>query len=144
MWLRENPRMHLTCIDPYSHYHSRRSQDDQDASFKIAVEAIKPYNAEIIRAGSLDVVDTFQNKSIDFLYIDGNHEFDHVMQDMIRWIPKVKERGIIAIHDYCAFWWGGVIQAVNAFTSAHHVDPWYITSDYKPTAFWEKQAARAK
>jgi hypothetical protein len=144
MWLRDNSRLHLTCIDPYNEYHSRRSQRNLDSNYEIAVETLKPYNAEIVRAASLDVVDSFTNRSIDFLYIDGNHEFDPVMQDMIRWIPKVKENGIVALHDYCVFWWSGVMTAVNAFTSAHHVDPWYVTADYKPTAFWEKRAAHAK
>jgi predicted O-methyltransferase YrrM len=144
MWLRDNSRLHLTCIDPYDEYNSRRSQRNLDSNYETAVETLKPYNATIIRKTSLDVVDDFENRSIDFLYIDGNHEFDHVMQDMICWIPKVKESGIVAIHDYCVFWWSGVMTAVNAFVSAHHVDPWYVTADYKPTAFWEKRAARAK
>ncbi len=110
-----------------------------------AVERLKPFGrSEIIRAGSLDVVDSFEDRSLDFLYIDGNHEFDPVMQDLIRWAPKVRRGGLVMLHDYCVFWWGGVITAVNAYTSAHRVDPWYVTRDTLPTAFWEKGAEVAK
>ena len=34
---------------------------------------------------------------IDFLFIDGNHEYDAVRQDFLDWAPKVKRGGIIAL-----------------------------------------------
>jgi hypothetical protein len=144
MWLKGNSRLHLTCIDPYARYNARHSQAGQDANYVKACEALEPYNAVILREKSMNVVDDFKDKSLDFLFIDGNHEFDYVMQDIIRWVPKVRSGGMIAVHDYCVFWWAGVMKAVDAFTSAHHIDPWYVTRDYTPTAFWEKGAAKAR
>lgn len=144
LWLEHSPKLHLTCIDPYRAYNARHSQRQQDNVYFEAKEKLKTYRADILREDSLDVVDSFEDKSLDFVYIDGNHEFDPVMQDLIRWAPKVKRGGIIALHDYCVFWWGGVITAINAYTAAHHIDPWYVTRDYMPTAFWEKRAERAR
>lgn len=144
MWCKQNRKLHLTCIDPYVAYNARHSQRKQNEIYEEAVQRLKPYNAEIVRKSSLDVVGEFENRSLDFLFIDGDHEFDAVMQDLICWAPKVSGHGLVMLHDYCVFWWGGVIAAVNAFTSAHRVDPWYVTQDYTPTAFWQRGAAKAK
>lgn len=143
MWLKHAPRLHLTCIDPYIAYNARHSQVQQDSNYDEAVARLKPYKADIIRASSLDVVDSFGDRSLDFLYIDGDHEFDPVMQDLIRWAPKVRGGGMIVLHDYCVFWRGGVMKAVEAYTSAHRIDPWYVTRDIMPSAFWEKGKERA-
>ena len=142
-WLKHSPKLHLTCIDPYVSYNARHSQKQQDGNYATAVERLKPYNADIIRAASLEVVDSFEDRSLDFLFIDGNHEFDPVMQDLIRWAPKVRGGGIVALHDYCVFWRGGVMKAVDAYTSAHRIDPWFVTRDHMPTAFWEKGIEQA-
>ena len=79
MWLKYAPKLHLTCIDPYVTYNARHSQEQQDVNYAEAVKRLKPYKADIIRAASLDVVDSFEDRSINFLYIDGDHEFDPVM-----------------------------------------------------------------
>jgi len=143
MWLNSNSKLHLTCIDPWGCYTARPFQAPQDDNYDIAVKRLKPYNAKIIRACSLDVVDDFEDGSLDFVYIDGNHEFDAVMQDLIRWAPKVKGHGLIMLHDYCTFWRAGIMAAVDAYTRAHRVDQWYITKDTNPTAFWQRKRAQA-
>ena len=140
-WCQRNHGMHLTCVDPYSTYSARGSQKKQDSNYEKALAALKPYNAEIIRECSLDVVDSFEDDELDFVYIDGDHTFDPVMQDLIRWAPKVQENGLIMLHDYCVFTHAGIIEAVNAYTTCHRIDPWFVTRDSTPTAFWRKGAA---
>lgn len=144
MWLARSPKLHLVCVDPYVSYNARHSQEERDRAYAAAVEKLKPYSAEIIRAKSLDVVGEFADRSLDFVHIDGDHEFDAVMQDLIRWAPKVRGGGLVILHDYHVFWQGGVILAVNAYTSAHRVDPWYVGQDKAPTAFWERGMAKAR
>ena len=58
----------------------------------------------------------FLSRSIDFLYIDGSHDYESVKQDLNIWFPKIKNGGTIAGHDYE---WGGVKQAVNEFALQH-------------------------
>ena len=36
----------------------------------------------------------------DFVYIDGDHEYDSVLDDLTMWHPLVKKGGILAGHDY--------------------------------------------
>lgn len=49
---------------------------------------------------SLDAAAMFADASIDFVYIDGAHEYDDLKADIIAWGPKVKNGGIIAGDDY--------------------------------------------
>jgi len=41
----------------------------------------------------------FENASVDFCFIDGNHNYDCVKGDIQAWIPKVKKGAIMAGHD---------------------------------------------
>jgi len=49
---------------------------------------------------SLEAAAMFSDNSIDFVYIDGAHEYDALKADIIAWGPKVKTGGIIAGDDY--------------------------------------------
>lgn len=42
----------------------------------------------------------FRNKSVDFVFIDADHSLDSVTKDINAWLPKIRENGIIAGHDY--------------------------------------------
>jgi hypothetical protein len=48
----------------------------------------------------------------------------------------VKPGGIVAVHDYDVWEGGDVTLAVNAYTHAHRIDPWYVTQELTPTAYW--------
>lgn len=59
----------------------------------------------MIRAASVDAVKIFPDESLDFVYIDANHAYEFVKQDIAMWYPKVKMGGILAGHDYLDFDW---------------------------------------
>lgn len=42
----------------------------------------------------------FEDKTIDFVWIDGDHSLEGVRADIAAWLPKVKAGGVIAGHDY--------------------------------------------
>ena len=66
-----------------------------------------------IRAKSLQAVKQFEDKSLDFIFIDASHEYQDVKEDIIAWIPKLKEGGVISGHDYLNPDFPGVEQAVK-------------------------------
>lgn len=142
LWLENIPGLDLTCIDPYRAYH-RISQARQDLIYAGAQQNSATYGFKLIRSASLEIVDGFPNGSLDWVHIDGDHSFDAAVQDIIRWAPKVREGGLVLVHDYCAFGLSGVIPAIDAYTHCHWIDPWYVTRDQEPTAFWQRGAERA-
>ena len=42
----------------------------------------------------------FPDEFFDYVYIDGDHRYDAVKQDIVHWFPKVKKGGYISGHDY--------------------------------------------
>jgi predicted O-methyltransferase YrrM len=136
-----NPLLHLTCVDPWSNYYDHRQsvQQRHEDLYKVAIARLLEFNVTIMRQLSTEAAPMFPNDSLDFVYIDGNHEFDYVMMDILLWVPKVKLGGIIALHD-CDMQIGrDVVCAIEAYTRSHYIDPWYITREEIPTAFWVRQ-----
>ena len=136
-----NPKLHLTCVDPWMAYNNR-TQAWQDASYQRALNLlVKPgkYNVQIMRQPSMEAVDRFADRCLDFVFIDGNHDFEFAIMDIIHWARKVKRGGIVAVHDYHPYCGSDVPIAVDAYTMAKDIRPWYVTRELEPTAFWVKQ-----
>lgn len=120
----------LTSVDPYMGRHEQY--------YESAKQRLSKYGAEIIRKTSMDAVGSFADESIDFVYIDGNHRFEYVMQDLIKWCPKVRRGGIVAGHDYAVDTMD-VVYSVDAYTRSHDIKPWYVTRELVPSFFWVKK-----
>jgi hypothetical protein len=59
------------------------------------------------------------NVEIDFAYLDGDHSYEGVRQDLSLWYPKVRAAGIIGGHDYGNRDFPGVGRAVDEFFAPH-------------------------
>ena len=132
-----NPNLKLFCIDVWGVCGNKYTQEEQDFMYSKAEKNLSKYDTVLIRKKSLDVIEDFKDESLDFVYIDANHNFDFVMMDIICWSRKVRENGIVAVHDF----YGaqvGVQKAVEAYVHCHHIDPWYVTKELAPTAYWVK------
>jgi hypothetical protein len=141
---KNNPGVRHFAIDPWRVYEgSFRSvqvgQKRVEQRFEEAKKRLCPFGAELMPLFSVEATGRFKVGELDYVYIDGNHEFDYVMEDLIRWSRKVRIGGIIAGHDYYVFRKAGVMTAVNAYTAAHNIKEWYVTKDREPSFFWVKQ-----
>ena len=132
-----NPNLTLLCIDPWTPY-SRTSQEKQDMFLRCCKRRLAGYKHEIMRMTSIEALSHVPDGSLDFVYIDGLHDFDNVIMDIIGWSKKVKSGGIVSGHDYCNFYQGGVVCAVDAYTRSHNIAEWYITREIQHSWFWVK------
>lgn len=68
----------------------------------------------------------FADNSLDFVYIDANHSFEAVTEDLNLWAPKVKVGGLISGHDYednnTGGKWCFVKSAVDKWAAEHKVE----------------------
>lgn len=136
----------LYLCDPWKHlddYNDINNTDDNIQEQKLA-ETIARLNRfkdrlEILRMLSQDATKLFYDESLDFVYIDGNHKYEYVLEDIESWYPKVRNGGIIAGHDFLngdipnagKF---GVRQAVTEFfkyapcvyITAENYPSWYV------------------
>ena len=60
---------------------------------------------------SWDGAQHYDDKSLDFVFIDAGHDYTSVKKDIDAWLPKVKSGGILAGHDFMNEY-SGIIQAV--------------------------------
>lgn len=127
-----NPALHLYCVDlwkTYDGYTEFTDQKVQDESYRMAQRRIAPYNCKLMRMSSLEGMTHFKDGSLDFVYIDANHDFPSVVADIHGWLPKVRVGGILSGHDYRK--WTPrhamhVCEAVNGYTTAYGIEPWFV------------------
>lgn len=118
------PNLELWCVDNWRQYSENRfgkSQAENDRKYQITVDRLAKYGAHIIRETSMDAVKQFNDNSLDFVYIDANHGYDYVMQDLIEWTKKVRKGGMIIGDDYYPMKKAGVVQAVDDYTKYHQI-----------------------
>lgn len=53
-----------------------------------------------VRSSSIAASARYRNNSLDFVFIDGDHRYEAVKQDIEAWLPKLKPNGILAGHDF--------------------------------------------
>jgi hypothetical protein len=131
-----NPSLHLKCVDPWKAY-THHTDEEIEQVYQAAVRNLSGCDVEYIRKTSVEAAKDISDLSLDFVYIDGLHDFDSVMTDIITWVPKVKSGGIVSGHDYYRFYKYGVIPAVDAYTRAHNINMYYMTRENEsPSYFW--------
>lgn len=105
----------------------------------------------IMKMPSLDAANDFEDESLDFVYIDADHDYAAVKADLEAWFPKIRHGGLVAGHDYlnwtrdqgaaCDF---GVKAAVDEFCVKHGYTLKVTTEDFwdgnpYPTWYFVKQ-----
>lgn len=128
-----NPGLHLYLVDAwqsYGDYRQHVSVERTEWMLTRTRERLKGFHYTIVRKFSVEAAAQIQNGSLDAVYIDANHAYEYVVQDIAAWLPKVRSGGIIAGHDYAHGALSGmpcgVIEAVNGWTQAYHVKPWFL------------------
>ena len=78
---------------------------DHDENLAAARRVMSQFAADsyaIKPAFSVEASRDFPDGHFDLVYIDGNHSYAAVVEDIKAWRPKVKPGGILAGHDYVA------------------------------------------
>lgn len=119
------PGLELHCVDPWEIYKENRrggGRDQQYSNWDKAHRLLEGFNVTYHRCFSTEALKDFEDGSLDFVFIDGNHDFDYVMEDIIGWSRKVRSGGIVAGHDFYNFHNSGVIEAVCTYIQIHKLD----------------------
>ena len=99
----------LYSVDPYQHFSTAEWNDGGnfeqivlDAMFLKVQYALKPFGdrSVLLRETSKEASERFHNNALDFVYIDANHEYSHVLEDLSLWYSKVRSGGLVAGDDY--------------------------------------------
>jgi hypothetical protein len=144
-----NPQATIYGIDPYARIayepnivpHDAGIYDTQegfDGNYHKARAKLDKYlNHVLIRGYSLDALKQFEDNSLDFVYIDGNHDFPNFINDLHQWSKKVRIGGIVSGHDYAYYSYrkfNHVKRALEAYARSYRMIPLFIVGafDRKP------------
>lgn len=150
--LNNTPCSRLLLIDPYVNYgdYDKGSNSmDMEQVYDNAMFNVHVYTDRytFVRKTSLEAALEVEDESLDFIYIDGNHAYDYVYQDLEAWWPKLKKGGYL-VCDECYNYplladgknsrieWGvdncfrvyGVYQASKDFSQKYKIHPTYFSS----------------
>ena len=125
--LKSGKKIKFDCIDPFI------PVGDDMPEFKITheklkndfIENMKPLDGHytLYTTGSPKITKNYEDESLDFVFIDGSHKYEDVVNDIKAWLPKVKKGGILSGHDYIDF--DDVKRAVhNVLGENNYSDPW--------------------
>ena len=114
-WVEMNPDTEYAKTD----FHGKLEQSQQDAYREMAIGAVgfAGGRAKIIQGFSVPAANKVPDGCLDFCFIDADHTYDSVKEDLKAWLPKVKGGGLICGHDYDhpEFPEWGVKRAVDEF-----------------------------
>lgn len=122
----------LYLVDPYTAFvmngklykgHVRRFSEAKQRLSRFA-DRIKFIRKTSVKAAS-DIPD-----NLDFVYIDGNHSYDFVKEDIRLYYPKVKVGGVLGGHDFINVNFTGVNKAVREFTDQNDLKLYSERADW--------------
>jgi SAM-dependent methyltransferase len=129
-------------VDPWGLYPDYPRTDSkflerQQFLYEHAKEYLKNYpNVSLIRKTSMDAVTSFPVESLDFIYIDGNHKFKYIAEDLYEWAKRVKPGGIVAGHDYYnSNDPAGLVKCkdvIDAYVKSYDIENFYTLAGHMP------------
>ena len=147
------PGLKLYCVDSWEERDGGTRKEGfevMERIFRQTRDRLAPYpNCQLIRGCSMDGVKSFEDESLDFVYIDATHDYESVMEDIVGWSKKVRRDGLVMGHDY-RYWWKTNLETLNGdnFRVKEAVDDWvkqekiaplfYTASDHLPSWFYVK------
>ena len=91
----------LYCVDPWVPYNEVSHEDEIQKAENEFDRRMKKYkNVLKLKAKSSDAHNSIKDNTVDLVYIDGDHSYEAVKNDIIFWKPKIKNTGYICGHDY--------------------------------------------
>lgn len=92
------------CIDPWVPYSNNIDVVNQgmidDAEREFNERSENYTNIIKIKSSSLEACKTFDDNYFDLVYVDGSHSYNDVKNDIVNWLPKIKQSGFISGHDF--------------------------------------------
>lgn len=138
----------LYVVDPWETYElydgrlfnkpSCKNKADWNKTIKVFYGNTYLYRDRVIvmRMTSVEASFHIEDGSLDWVFIDANHEYEYIKENLEIWSEKVRKNGIVSGHDYGnpkeekRGW--GITKAVNEFVAEDelNVEPgfvwWYI------------------
>lgn len=132
----------LVLVDPWVPYVDEASNGAAYSSAKIEFDNLHAEvsrmfalnsKVSIVRDFSVNAALAFDEGYFDFIYLDGDHGYGSVLNDLEAWYPKLKQFGVMCGDDYGSPSGIGVVKAVTEFARKYGV---LVSSSVEDKQFW--------
>lgn len=142
-WVDDSPPPHKTFLPYFVETSPSREFDEALARFVLSFKY--GLRVAVHKMESTKYAETIEDRSLDFVYLDGSHKLPHVKADLLAYWPKLKPGGVMAGHDYVFGDPRGVADitllsvavAVNWFAAEHGLDL-KVTNEALPSWYFRK------
>ena len=114
-------RIKLDCVDTWEGSEDGAEHKEMDVIkegrlYDLFLKNIEPVAHLInpVRMPSVEAAEQYEDSSLDFVFVDGDHTYESVSADIRAWYPKLKPRAMFAGHDFSNPMFG-VRQAIEDF-----------------------------
>ena len=93
-------------------------------SFKSVSDLLKKFknNVHLIKGNSNNVLKKMDLSKIDYVFLDGGHDYETVINDLIHCVEVIHNDGTILCDDYNLSYAPGVKKAIDEFTQLNNLD----------------------
>jgi len=105
-----------------------KDQARMDVIYKSVLSRFRPEITsgivEVHRNKSADSCRQFPDAYFDWIYVDGDHQYEFVKADLEMFLPKLKRHGLVAGDDYArpGWWQDGVTKAVDEIVATGRLE----------------------
>lgn len=94
---------------------ARSTQQEFNAAFEETKRRVRKYSerCHIMKMASIEAAKRIKDEHLDFCFLDADHSYKGVSEDIEAWLPKVRKGGILCGHDYDHPDQGAVKEAVH-------------------------------
>jgi len=99
--------VNVSIVDPYLYYDGYGYKepfsmtDVEKQARKYLNEFVESNRCHFYKDYSINTAKEFKDESLDLVFIDANHTYKYVKEDIESWYPKIKKGGMLAGHDWC-------------------------------------------
>lgn len=133
------PDIDLLCVDPWHPYKGNPRGgpwEQHEGNFQKAQDRLSGYRVRFARQMSHMAALDVDMRSLDAVYIDGNHGYEYVKDDLRTWSKRVRSGGIVAGHDFYEFRHAGVVRAVLEHVEEQGITDWHLCDEKEPSFWW--------
>jgi predicted O-methyltransferase YrrM/ubiquinone/menaquinone biosynthesis C-methylase UbiE len=122
------PELRLYCVDAYRQLRPGNGYDDVtnaewENRYETAKRALDPFGrATMVRATTTEALSLIKSP-VDFVFIDADHSYESVREDIQNWYSHISIGGVLSGHDYGNASWPGVEQAVRELLPVYGLRP---------------------
>lgn len=98
---------------------------------------------EAVAMASPQAADLYEDGSLDFVWLDGDHSIEGMALDVPAWLPKIKPGGFYGGHDYAPESGNGVHPMVSKYISGYTLHKGHLFASHTVQSWlWQKPTTK--